>query len=264
MLNARRGDRSPRVVALQILLNRYAGAPTKLKVDGIFGNRTAVVLALYKSKVMKQSTGTSRDHADSAVWHHLMGRAQIQTVDAVDITDVGYLKIVVPWLSREGEPITIGGMSNGLAQVIGDIARRANGDDLMLVRFHGHGSPGLQSIAHGTRKIAGTMDYNEELTVLNSTTLHKLYGSLSILTRAMCNFGFVELHGCRVGKGTKGAALLKSLAGIWKVPVSAGIPYAKTGYMPGAGSAVTFDLEGPIATAYPGGQSLAAWGGSRE
>jgi len=259
VLNARRNDRSPRVAALQVLLNRVGDATPKLKVDGIFMNQTAHALSRYKRDVMQQSTGASPDHADAAVWHHLMGRAGVQTVDAVDITDVGYLRTVMPWLSRHGEPITLGGMSNGLAQVIGDIARRSSGGNIMLVRFHGHGGPGLQSIAHGTRKIAGTMDYNQELTVLNSKTLQKLWGALSQLAPAMCKFGFVELHGCRVGKGPEGAALLGSLAAVWKVPVSAGIPYAKSGYDKVAGSAVTFDLEGPIATAFPGGASLASW-----
>jgi hypothetical protein len=259
VLNARRNDRSPRVAALQVLLNRFGAGTPNLKVDGIFMNQTALALSRYKKDVMGQSTGTSADHADPAVWHHLMGRAHVQTVDAVDITDVNYLRTVMPWLSRHGAPVTLGGMSNGLAQVIGDVVRRANGNNIMLVRFHGHGGPGLQSIAHGTRKIAGKMDYNEELTVLNATTLQKLLGVVSQLASAMCSFGFVELHGCRVGKGPHGPGLVASLADCWKVPVSAGIPFAKSGYDKVAGSAVTFDLEGPIETAFPGRGNLASW-----
>ncbi len=261
MLNVRIHDRGPRVVALQVLLNQHGDTSDRLKVDGVFGPKTASALANLRRELMRQSSGMSVNHADPAVWKYLMGRSRLQTVDAVDVTDVTYLKVVMPWLERHGDPLTLGGMSNGLVQVINDVVSRASGSNVMLVRFHGHGGPGLQAIAHGTRKLAGTMDYNEELTVLNATTLGKLRSPLSKLASVMCSFGFVELHGCRVGKGSKGQALLRSLSDVWRVPVSAGIPYAKSGYDPKTtGPGVTFDLEGPIETAYPGGGTLATWG----
>jgi hypothetical protein len=263
MLNARKSESGPRVATLQILLNRYSGSGTVLKVDGIFGQQTARAVSEYKSSVMRQSAGETADQADPTVFSHLMRQAQVQGVDAVDITDVGYLRTVVPWLARQAEPITIAGMCNGLAQAIGDVVSRGSGRDLLFVRFHGHGSPGLQSISHGTRKLAGTMDYNQERTVLNAHTLRALSGAIAQLGRAMCPFGFVELHGCRVAKGSKGQDLLKSLAQLWRVPVTAGVPYAKTGYDPVARQAVSYDLEAPIITAYPESGGLAAWARAR-
>ena len=85
MLNVEKGEKSARVVALQILLNRDPAIRPRLVTDGSFGAKTATAVNTFREAVMRQSGPSGV--ADPPMWNFLMTRAQLQVIEAVDVTD---------------------------------------------------------------------------------------------------------------------------------------------------------------------------------
>src|SRR3546814_11998807 len=48
-----------------------------------------------------------------------------------------------------GDPMPIGGMCNGVEQIVSDIVRFAPSGGVFLLRFHGHGAPGVAGFSAG-------------------------------------------------------------------------------------------------------------------
>jgi hypothetical protein len=88
----------------------------------------------------------------------------------------------------------------------------------------------------------------------NPRDTHGVEPALGKLRDIFVRFGSIELHGCSVGKGVKGHMLLKRLANILGVPVSAAL-----GPQASQGAGCPFRFTGPVATAVPFGGNLKGW-----
>jgi peptidoglycan hydrolase-like protein with peptidoglycan-binding domain len=257
MLIVNQGAQSPRAVALQILLNRFGVAGTPLKVDGFYGPDTTKAVANFREKVLNApGPGTT---ADVPLWNEMLRRNRLQTIEAVDVTDPLLLTTTIPALeAQKASPITLGGTSNGVQQLMNLItAQAASMGGVMLLRFHAHGGPGVLAISHGNRSISVGINPEVELSILNQITTGKTREALSSIAGIFADFGFVEFHACRVADGPKGMELLQALCEAWKVPVTA--PLAKQG-----AAENTFYFRGETRTVFPGSATLRDWAGSRE
>lgn len=256
MIVARRGQSSPRVVALQILLNRRKLDGDPLGVDGVYGPKTAAAVLTFREKVLRMSG--SGDVADGDVFGPLLAGAGLCVVDALDVTDPDVLGDGQVLGAQGSRLVQTGAMSNGVGQVVADVARRASGHrSVVLLRFHGHGAPGRMGVSIGTRQMwkdAGiAVDPSKERSLLDLDVVKAASAELEKLRPYFADFGSAELHGCKVGQDTK---ILSALASLWGVPVS-----ASTEQQVGGDEALEF--EGKVRTVFPGGGSLRGWAKSR-
>jgi peptidoglycan hydrolase-like protein with peptidoglycan-binding domain len=238
-----RGDRLPTVAVLQLLLNR---AGNSLSVDGTFGRHTERALSEFQRSRRMLPTGV----ADGEAWERLFFHDRLPLVDFVDVFDENIYKNQAAQITDTGgQPVMMGGMSNGLAQ-LGQALLGAR--QLFLLRFTGHGCPGVQAIAmgmggwieqRGRHKIAH--HYPHQTTSINKTNLEAVP---QMLRGIFSSYGSVELHGCHVAGGPVGHKFVSDLANILGVPVTAGIGSQR--------SALHF--KGATFTAVPGG-NLSQW-----
>ena len=150
-----------------------------------------------------------------------------------------------------GHPIIVYGMSNALSYVVDQIINRAQSfGTITLLRFHGHGAPGIMSIAGSCGP-----DMSKHLADIGAKRRRMTRRILSELKPYFSPFGHVEFHGCSVGRGTDGARLLRSLARTLGVPVMAGI-----GTQYDEDDSDVFRFEGKVRTAYPDGKiKVSSW-----
>jgi hypothetical protein len=255
MLHVAPGENSARVVALQILLNRSKAIAPKLTTDGDFGDKTRAAVDLYRDREMR--TSGPKGVADPAMWRFLLARAELQVVDAVDVTDPLLLEHTVPELSKWGDPIVLGAMSNGVTQLVTEVRARVKGNrSLMMLRLHGHGSAGLHAVSHGSRRVMPGIDPFLAQSVIALKILPQLLPTLRQLEPLFHDFGFVELHSCHVAEGANGAAFVRQLALAFQAPVRAAhnVQQAKD----------VFTLTGPTTTGFPGSGGLKDWGYGRK
>lgn len=116
---------------------------------------------------------------------------------------------------------------------------------MVLLRFHGHGTRGIQGLTDG-KEIEVYSEFNRRV-------LDTMVGVVARLRSVFHPFGSAELHGCQVGAGSAGDRLLQGLCTAWGVPVSAGVRDQE------GGDFRTFRFEGPTVTACPHGVGLKAW-----
>jgi peptidoglycan hydrolase-like protein with peptidoglycan-binding domain len=256
MLRVESGEKNASVVALQILLNRDPAIRPKLVTDGSFGAKTAAAVDKFRAEVMLQSG--PKGVADPPMWSFLLTRAELQVIDFIDITDPAVLVQALPNLTSPF-PILIesGGMSNGIAQLVTEIRVRARGEQsIMMLRLHGHGGPGLMAISAGSRHSTGGIDGIAAQSVMTPLLLQTLAPVLSQIAPLMHNFGFVELHSCRVAQGANGMGFVRHLANIIRAPVRAALSKQKMDKV--------YVLVGPTFSGFPGNATLRQWGLSRK
>jgi Domain of unknown function (DUF4347) len=111
------------------------------------------------------------------------------------------------------------GMSNGVAQVITEITRRAPIGAVNVLRIWSHGRAGGQTFTGGHGGEAYRVAHWTGISVAN---IDALAPTLSELAPYFSPHGRVELRGCEVASGAEGEQLLLRLAAIWQVPVLAG------------------------------------------
>jgi len=159
-------------------------------------------------------------------------------------------------VDKQADPI--GFVSKKVAEAAASLGK------ISLLRFHGHGLPGYQSVCMGFDLTVAEGDSPAKKTeaakydaFLNSYQSPQDRRGISrwnyphIATRlknlAACfaKDGQVWLMGCDVADEPDGPELVKLLAGLWGVPVSAG---KDTQY---GGDAATFYIEGGIVTGRP-------------
>lgn len=260
------GHNGPKSVLLQILLNTYP-PQARLVVDGAFGRRTREALIAFQRNRPIAPTGT----VDDATWNALAEVARMRVIDIVDIDDflvaamenpnatpqqivaTGHQYGVVAGgeLARAGQHDIIAniGMSNGVVRVVQQVRGRASGGRIALLRIFGHGTRGYQILTAG-HGVTGTAEGHGS--ALTPRTVAYFHDQLATLRPFFLPYGSAELHGCHVGEGPRGHALVRDLAEVWNIPVTAGIRLQQVG------RGQTFSFEGPTVTAYPGG-SLHAW-----
>ena len=243
-----KGDRLPTVGVLQVLLNRTGG---NLTVDGAFGSKTHAALVAFQRQRNMPPDGI----ADDVTWRRLIFHDALPLVDVFDVFDENLYKKQFKQVQESGgEPLAMGGMSNGLAEMV-QMLRSAS--DIYLLRITGHGCPGVQAITMGQGGWIETVGrqqirhiYPHETTSLNSGNVGTF--PTGALKGIFGPFGSVELHGCHVAHGAAGHGFVRSLANKLGVPVTAGIKSQR--------SALRF--QGPTFTAVPGGLPLSRWCGA--
>jgi hypothetical protein len=240
MITLRRGDRLPTVAVLQSYLNQQDSTVEFLEVDGIFGKKTERAVHAYRLQNLLGMGGA----VDYAFWRAVVGR-EWQIVDSVDRTKPDDLEHedLAPYRQTLLEQF---GMSRGGRLVLHSVARSSRTGEVVLLRFHGHGSPGNMIVSSGVSS-ASSFDY---------TYGQDFFDALRELRSIFAPFGSVEMHGCRVGQGAPGRTLLTGMCNALGVPVTAGV---QTQY--GGGSS-TFRFEGRTVTACPGAQPLKVWSSS--
>jgi len=255
MLQVAFGEKSVRVVALQVLLNRSSAVQPKLTTDGAYGKLTQAAVDAFRSRVMMQS-GPANE-ADPALWRFLLERAKLQVIDSIDVTDPTLLDFVVPEVSKWNDPIVIGGMSNGVAQLVTEVRARARGEkSLLMLRLHGHGSPGLIALSHGSRRVSPGIDPFLAQSIIATQLLPALTPLLRQITPLMHDLGFLEFHSCRVAEGPAGQSFVTKLADIMQCPVRAALSKQPEN--------MVFTLVGQTFNGIPGNLTLANWGMSRK
>ncbi|MEO0669738.1 MAG: DUF4347 domain-containing protein [Pseudomonadota bacterium] len=158
---------------------------------------------------------------------------------------------------KDGAAIPLGGMSNGVGQMVTEITRLVSNPPkkVRLLRIFSHGGEGVMAVSMGNGADPGYKPENRASIDVNNFSLIK--ADLAKLKDHFSANALVELHGCSVGGGTPGDKLLQSLADLWGVRVKAGTMVQFSG---NAGNQVKF--EGPTKTASPGGKAPASNGES--
>lgn len=250
------GERSPRVTLLQILLNSHACADAggqRLTVDGVYGQKTRAALAS-ATKLMRVGDPTG------AVATPELVKAMLKDVDLTVITSVDLgdpnLQADVDVFKKDGNvPILLGGMCNGLQEMIRSVTARARPGRVAELRFDGHGNLGrwltisVGSIAHLPK--AEYQQIEKEInSYISATNFDQVSRLIAPLRTVFAPFGFVEHLGCTLGAvaGTRG--MLKKLANLWGVPIRVGVKTQPIG---------TVTVVGQDFVAYPKSLDLRSW-----
>jgi hypothetical protein len=241
----RRGDTLPAVGVLQKLLNR-GGA--KLVADGDFGPATQTAVTNFQ-----RPRGLGHDGAvGEKTWPRISASATLPIMDCIDIFDPSLLALEMKDIVKVGgNPLVIGGASNGVEQAVQMILAASPGN-VFLLRFHGHGGPGVAGISFGQ----GGAGFGHRADI-DPQNLNIMLPILSKLRGIFGPYGCVQFMHCSTGRGPKGRVVLNAIANSLNVPVSAGV-FDQLG-----GGTSTFRFEGPTFTAMPGGKTVAAWAAGR-
>ena len=239
------GDKLPSVGVLQKLLNR-TGA--NLVCDGIFGARTkAAVISFQKLRKLVPD-----GIVGEITWPRLVANTNnLRIIDCIDVFDADLLRMEAQDIKNAGgNPLLIGGMSNGVEQAIMNIVGSGSIGSVFLLRFHGHGLPGNAGISDGQGTVPG-----EHLSSIHTGNISRLRPIIRRLWPIFGPYGCIQFMHCQTGRGIKGRSLLSTIANELRLPVSAAIldQYG--------GGLTTFRFEGPTFTAIPGGGTLKNWCG---
>jgi hypothetical protein len=228
---------------VQKLLNRGGAG---LVVDGIFGPKTKRAVIEFQRPRNLSTDGI----VGVNTWPRVSAGADLPIMDCIDVFDPSLMNLEMKDITQVGgNPLVIGGMSNGVEQAVQMILAASPGN-VFLLRFHGHGAPGNAGISDGH----GDLDPNSDQRAdLDTRTLGVMLPIFARLSRIFGAYGCIQFMHCQTGRGARGRRLLTAIANAVGVPVSAGINDQL------GGGTATFRFEGPTFTAVPGGQSLAAW-----
>jgi hypothetical protein len=121
---------------------------------------------------------------------------------------------------NENQPLVVAYSVQSMVEGILEQLRLTTDPTVLIgvLRIIGHGAPGSQAMgdsnmtSHPRQLIA--LDRSGHL--MNRAILVRLRGYFD-------SASWVELHGCNVGNGRQGIALLTALNSLWGIPVSAGI-----------------------------------------
>ena len=259
----KKGDKLPTVSILQLLLNRQR--INKISVDGIFGPETKKAVVEYqKLRCIKVDGIVGRQ-----TWPRITQGSGFRIVDCIDVTEDFIARTekdkeyaLYPFQKLGCRPVVVGAMSNGVEQAVNQILQHVgSSSNLILLRFHGHGNVGVQGISFGTRAFVDNQGNDvfieaDNRSSIESDNIKKITHILKRLHSIFGVYSSVQMHGCSVAgpRGSKGEKLLKELANIWEVPVSAGRWSQYDGNIVN-----TFKFEGPVFTAFPHGKNLKTW-----
>jgi len=249
MLEISFGEHGPRVVLLQILLNRKGNI---LAVDGAFGPKTkAAVVDFQKTIPGVDPNG----HVQPSTFNPLFRDSNLSIVDVVDVGDPMLQQREAEQLRAAGSvPIELGLMCNGVGQMVSDVIQRAGSSPIALLRMTGHGNLGRwMTVSVGSVAHLPQPEYDiiaaEYYSYISPAHFSELKSLLSQLTRCFASFGSMEHLGCSIGSRPESRKLMQGLASLWNVPISAGIRTQV--------SVLHFD--GPSHTEYPRRQTLSGW-----
>ena len=240
------GDRIPAVGVLQKLLNRTG---ERLTADGIYGNNTKTAVRRFQRARRMGSDGIVGQNT----WPRVSANERLPIVDCIDVFDPALFNLEARDVRRAGgTPILIGGMSNGVEQAVSDIVSSA-GNNVFLLRFHGHGTAGVAGVSDGEGLNDG-IDHRSSIDINNVRTLMPI---LRRLAPIFGPYGNIQFMHCSTGRGPNGRRLLQQIANGVGVPVTAAVRDQL------GGGVATFRFEGPTFTAVPSGGTLRGWCSSR-
>src|ERR1022692_802107 len=263
----RRGDKLPSVGVLQKLLNRTGAS---LAPDGEFGQKTETAVRVFQRAHRLNPDGI----VGKDTWPRLATGSNLRIVDCIDVFDPSLFNLEAQDVGKAGgNPILIGGMCNGVEAVVSAIVSASAGG-VFLLRFHGHGAPGVAGVSFGQ----GAIGWGEraDIDLSNFATLRPAlarlrsifgpYGNVQFmhcstgsgpngrrLLQSIGPYGNVQFMHCSTGSGPNGRRLLQSIADTLGVPATAAL---QTQY---GGGVATFKYEGPTYTALTGGAVLRGW-----
>ncbi|MGD9614999.1 MAG: peptidoglycan-binding protein [Alphaproteobacteria bacterium] len=237
----RQGDILPAVGVLQKLLNRGRAG---LVPDGSFGPRTRAAVVAFQSLRRLTPDGIVGENT----WPRVSAGEALPIIDCIDIFDPSLMNFEMKDLVRVGvNPLVLGGMCNGVEQAVQMILSAA-GRNVFMLRFHGHGAPGIAGISFGE----GGVGFGERANI-DPANLAVMLPILARLRPIFGPYGCVQFMHCSTGRGPDGRTVLSSIANALNVPVSAGLRDQL------GGGVNTFRFEGPTFTAVPGNRSLRSW-----
>lgn len=245
-------EHSPRVTLLQILLkDEY-----RLRVDGIFGPKTQAAVNQYQWSHGELPRGLPTP----TTWRNLLLGTGLTVVSSIDADDAEMVRDDRKALQAVGDkPILLAAMCNGLGQLIAEVNGRSAGQMLAALRLDGHGNLGRwMTLSVGdvvTLREQNPAEYRkvakEYFSYIDPAHFAKIAPVLRQLSNKFAPFGFVEHHGCSLGKRPETRKMMAKLADLWGVPISVGTRTQSFG--------VVADFEGPVVTAYPRGMNLISW-----
>ena len=256
MLDVRTGDRGPRVVLLQVLLNRRGAG---LKVDGIFGPRTGRAVDAARGRLLG-SRGTA---ADPDLWTALFDEQRLCGVDAFDMGEERFTRGATIVRSAGSQVVETGAMCDGIGAVVSGIADRSSPPgSLAVLRTWGHGNRGhwlsftVGEVVETTERdpVLGAQIAAEQRSYVYPGNYDAMSRVLAPVRGCFAGVGIYEHHGCSLGKIPETRRMMGRLADLWGVPVTVAhgtqlIPYT---------AAAALRFQGQTFTAYPGGHE-AAW-----
>jgi hypothetical protein len=264
MFNIRAGEHSPRVTLLQILLNSHActGADgRRLTVDGIYGHNTrAAVVAAGKTIGTGDPSGNA---ATPALIQRLLADVDLSVITSVDLGDPELQDDVDQFQRNFDDPILLGGMCNGLVQMVQAVRTRARPGRVATLRLDGHGNLGeWLTVSVGnvvdlreSKNRAEQQEYaaiaKEINSYISAQNFSKVNDIIQPLSAIFAPFGFAEHLGCTLGARRQTREMLRKLADLWGVPIRVGIQTQPIGSV--------MDISGPAFTAFPRGQNLTGW-----
>jgi putative peptidoglycan binding protein len=252
MMIVKLGERGPRVVLVQILLNRADSAPP-LTVDGKFGPKTLDAVTAFQRRPGLGLTASGV--VDPATWKRLPRGSNMEVVDVVDVGDpnIGG-KTVQAFQAAGGDSIELGLMCNGVGQMITSASGSAKAHSVGLFRIVGHGNKGRWLTASVGDVVDSPPEWqavlaSEDHSYINADNIDVLAPILAPLKSRFAPYGCAEHGGCSLGSVEKTRGVLHKLANLWNVPVTVGIGLQR--------SYLHFD--GPTFTAYPSSGTLESW-----
>ena len=231
------GDKLPAVAVSQMLLNRTGAS---LTVDGDFGRLTKAAVSHFQ-----------REHPPLVIdggigqhtWPRLATGERLQIIDCIDVFDPELFDIDKFIRGAGGHPLLIGGMCNGIEEAVTEIVRTAR--DLFLLRFHGHGAPGVAGVSDGHGKISDRSAFSDEPATRRA--LARLRGCFG-------PYGCIQFMHCKTAQGIRGTEFLQMVASTTGVPASAGISWQWGGSL-----RANMRFNGLTRTICPGTTSISGW-----
>ena len=247
-------EKSPRVTLLQILLrDEY-----KLKIDGSLGPKTMAAVRRFQAATREFAPSTGLP--TPTTWKNLLKGTNLTVVSSIDAGDKDLAADDKATLEAWGDkPILLGAMCNGLGQLISEVKSRSQGLSLAALRLDGHGNFG-KWMTLSVGEVADLSTENpaeyrlikkEYFSYIDPTHFAKLAPMLSQLASKFAPFGFMEHHGCSLGKKPATVKMMGKLANLLNVPISVGVTTQSFG--------VVADFEGPVVTVFPHGLNLRTW-----
>lgn len=251
------GEQSPRVTLLQILLNSHRCVGTngrRLTVDGIYGaNTRAAVIAA--SRLLGTPADPGGAAASPTLVQRMLANLDLRSITSVDLGDPRLQSDVDAFRRVGNDPVVMGGMCNGLQQMVGLVTAQSRPGHVAALRFDGHGNLGrwltvsVGNVAHLTGHAYREIEA-EFMSYISASNYHRVSGVIAPLRQVFAPFGHVEHLGCTLGARRSTREMLGRLANLWGVPIRVGIRTQPIG---------SIEIAGPSFTAFPRSQSLISW-----
>lgn len=143
--------------------------------------------------------------------------------DVVNIAEPNLKFLINEMRGMGGAPISISAMPNGVDYMVNALSTRvAKMGTIDLLRIHGHGAPGIQTISCGMH--LRKKDLTTSRAILSTYNFEHLRATLVRLNGCFAPDAKVWLLGCEVGAERQGWDLIHKLSSLWRVEVTAGVP----------------------------------------